>query len=93
MWDDRVPDPEYNSFAGANYNNSNWADGAIYLLNTKFLGLYVLGGRDWKWGSWEKPVDQDAKVNTCLWAGQLAVSNRRKHGVIYGVTDATPTAS
>lgn len=93
VWDDRVPDPEYNSFAGANYDNSNWAAGAIYLLNTKFIGLYVLGGRDWKWGSWEKPVDQDAKVNTSLWAGQLVTSNRRKHGVIYGVTATIPTAS
>lgn len=89
VWDDRVPDPE----AGYNYDSASWAAGAIYLLNTKFLGLYVLGGRDWKWGDWQKPVDQDAKVNTCLWAGQLAVSNRRKHGVIYGVTATTPTAS
>jgi len=87
VWDEYVPDPE----AGYDYDSASYAAESMYFLNTSSLGLWVLGGRDWKWGSWEKPVDQDAKVNTCLWAGQLAVRNRRKNGLLYGMNSANPT--
>ena len=68
-------------------------DDTIAFINTKFMGLWVLGGRDWKWSPWADQLvnKQDAKQSTALWAGQLAVTNRRKHGVIFGVTD-TPFA-
>lgn len=89
VWDEYVPQPEN----AADYDGGNTDDEAMYFLNTSSLGLYILGGRDWKWGEWEKPVDQDAKVNTALWAGQLAVRNRRKNGLLYGITDDAPSAS
>jgi hypothetical protein len=77
-WDDGVQDAET--------NDGTSVAGSIYALNTNFLGLRVLAGNDWKWRGWMDVVDQDAKVNSCFWAGQLVTTNRRKHGVIYGVT-------
>ena len=91
VWDDKCPDPHYGTLAGANAGNANWAHGAMYFLNTKFLGLRILGGRDWKFSKWTDQIDagnnQDAKQTTALWAGQLITTNRRKHGVIYQVDD------
>jgi hypothetical protein len=97
LWDPKVPDPEYSSFTGANYDSANWADGAIYFLNTNFLNLRVLGGRDWKFSKWTDQIEagnnQDAMQTTALWMGQLVTTNRRKHGVIYGVTDTVISES
>ena len=92
LWDPKVPDPEYSTFAGANYDSSNWAAGAIYFVNTKFLALRVFAGRDWKFSKWTDQIEagnnQDAMQTTALWMGQLVSLNRRKHGVIYGVTSS-----
>lgn len=83
VWDDKVPD--------AIEDTQTVVKGAMYYINTNFMTLRVLGGRDWKWGKWVEPIDQDAKVNKALWAGQLVVTNRRKHGVIHTLSKAVFT--
>ena len=85
IWDDKVPDMQDDT--------QTYAEGAIVFINPGVMDLRVLGGRDWKCGPWEKPVDQDAKQTTSLWAGQLVVLNRRKFGVIHGVLKTAITAA
>jgi hypothetical protein len=87
IWDMHVPDPE----AGYDWDSGSYAAESMYFLNSKSLALYVLGGRDWKWRGWMTPHDQDAKANTVLWAGQLAVRNRRSNGLLYGINSTEPT--
>jgi hypothetical protein len=33
-----------------------------------------------------RPENQDARVSQILWMGALGVNNRRKNGVLYGIS-------
>jgi len=82
FWDVHVPDANYNTLAGANYDDTtNWADGTCYVLNTKFLKLVMGKGKDFRPTPFVKPEDQDARVSNYIFYGQLVCSNRRKQGV------------
>ena len=81
FWDEHVADVNANSMAGYNYDSASWADGTIYFINTKFLKLMQMKGKDFRPTPFQKPEDQDARVSNYVWYGQLAATNRRKHGV------------
>ena len=77
----------------AEADGANSTDGTIYFINPQYFCLYVLGGRNWQFDTkWEKPLQQDAKQTTGFFAGALAVTNRRPHGVIYGVDKTSLSA-
>lgn len=56
--------------------------GKMYFLNTKYLNLYVHKDADMKFGDFQEPEDQDAKVAKCIWMGALTASNVQKQGVM-----------
>jgi hypothetical protein len=78
LWDDKIPD--------MGLDTQTYVDGAMVFINPEFFTIRVMAGADWTWGAWEKPIDQDAKVNSAYWMGQVVVSNRRKHGLIADLT-------
>jgi len=78
FWDEHVPDPD----TGVNWDSGSLANGAVYLLNTKFLELVVMSGKDFAPLGFQQPVDQDARVGNWVFYGQLVCSNRAKQGVL-----------
>jgi len=56
--------------------------GKMYLLNTKYLELVVHSDADLKFGEFQEPENQDAKVAKMIWMGELTVSNCAKQGVL-----------
>lgn len=82
-WDEQMPDVEN----GANYENPNATPLSTYMfLNTKFLEIVYDSQTDFMTTAFTKPENQDAKVAHILWYGNLTCSNRRKQGVLTGVS-------
>jgi hypothetical protein len=59
---------------------------AMYVLNSKYLKLYVDDQTDFITSPFVRPANQDAKTAQILWMGQLCCSNRSRHGVITAIT-------
>jgi len=55
--------------------------GTIYFLSTKYMGLRVMPGRDFKMSEWMTPVNQDGRIAYVYWMGQLVCRNPRFIGV------------
>jgi len=60
--------------------------GYLYMLNSQYLNLYVHQNADLTTTEFLKPVNQDCKTSHILFQGNLTTNNRRKHGVITGIT-------
>ncbi len=56
--------------------------GKMYFLNTNYLKLKVHKEADMKFGEFQEPENQDAKVAKLIWMGELVASNCQKHGVL-----------
>lgn len=56
--------------------------GSAYFLNTKFFHLIYESETDFTMTPFQKPVNGDSRVAHILWMGAIALSNRRKHGVM-----------
>ena len=90
VWDPYMCDME----AGTNYTSSD-ANCTMFFLNTKFLAVNVMKGKNFKSTPFVRPTNQAARTALNLWTGQLVCSNRRKQGVIFdlplaaGLTVAT----
>lgn len=64
----------------------NIDSGYIYLLNLKYITLYKLGDNWFKMSEWEEPINQDVMFKKIKLYGQLACSNRKRQGLLTGVT-------
>jgi hypothetical protein len=79
-------------FSNLKYKEATWTfdinaiSGYIFLLNSGSLELVQHKNRLFSMSEWVKPSDQDLKVAQVFWAGELTTNNRRKHGVLTGVT-------
>uniref|UniRef100_A0A6M3L693 Putative capsid protein n=1 Tax=viral metagenome TaxID=1070528 RepID=A0A6M3L693_9ZZZZ len=82
VWEEFVPDID----TGVNYDSASWATGTMAFLNTDFMEICVAEGADFVPGPFVKPADQDAKVSQILTTMALTCSNRRKQGLLYGIT-------
>ncbi len=60
----------------------------VYLLNLKYITLYKLGDVWFKMSDWMEPANQDVRIKKILLYGQLAISNRKRQGLMTGVTIA-----
>lgn len=60
--------------------------GYMYLLNTKYIHLNVDRETDFITLPSQRPINQDASVTPILWYGNLTVSNRKRQGVLSGIT-------
>lgn len=78
VWDELVPD--------AKNASTTITDSTMYFLNTDYIELYADSGRDFSISPFVKP--DNAKVRTALidFCGNLCVSNRRKQGVLGGIS-------
>lgn len=76
-WDEFIPDVKNGTVA--------ITKGTVGMFNTKFFGMEYDSDTDFEPQGFIKPDNQDAKVNHILWLGALAISQRRKQGVMGGV--------
>ncbi len=62
--------------------------GTMYMLNSAHIMLFVHGKANFAMTDegFQKPIDQDALVANVLFQGNIAVNNRRKLGVLAGIT-------
>jgi hypothetical protein len=84
IWDEYVPDLDNGYLAG----NASWDDGTIFFINTKFYELVIDSQTDIVTTPFVEPENQLAKTAKILFMGNAAVSNMRKHGVMYDVADS-----
>ena len=82
IWDYMMPDVD----GGYAYDSASFATGTMLFLNTQFIDLTVFRNRDFIIEPFVKPAEQDAKVANMLFMGNMTCSNRRKLGIIYGIT-------
>jgi hypothetical protein len=66
--------------------DSDCTASAMYILNSKYLKLYVDTQTDFITTDFVRPANQDAKTAQILWMGQLCCSNRSRHAVITAIT-------
>ena len=64
----------------------NCQSGRIYFLNLKYLTLYKLGNNWFKTSEWVEPVNQDIMLKKIILYGELTISNRKRQGLMAGVT-------
>jgi len=79
-WDQFIPDVKNGTIT------QSTASGTWYMINSQFWSLKYHSDTNFTPTPFIKPENQDAKVAQILWLGALTVSNRRKHGVLGGIT-------
>lgn len=77
VWDEVVPDIEAGTTA--------ITKGTLFLLNSKFYHLVIDSQTDIVTTPFIEPENQTAKTAKILFMGNSAVSNIRKHGVLYAI--------
>lgn len=84
IWDEVVPDPE---------TNADIVDGigtvsasTIYYINSQTWRYVVDTATDFITTPFVRPENQDARVAQVLWMGAVVVNNKRKNGVLYGIS-------
>jgi hypothetical protein len=80
VWDEFVPNVLANTL-----DTTTAGGGTLYFINSKFLGVKYDVETNFVASPFVKPTLQDALVSFILWMGTLTMSNRRKHGVYYGI--------
>jgi hypothetical protein len=79
-------------FSNLKYKEAVWTwdpngtSGYVFLLNSKAIELVQHQNRLFTISEWVKPANQDLKVAQVFWAGELTTNNRRKLGLLTGVT-------
>ena len=84
LWDEVVPDVETN--ADIVDAIGTFTVGNIHYLNTETWRYIVDTQTDFITTPFMRPENQDARVAQILWMGAVAVNNRRKNGVLYGIS-------
>jgi len=79
-WDEFVPDAKNGTIASIPVASS----GTWYMLNTQYF--HIKHFVDFEPTPFLKPENQDAKTAQIMWHGGTGVSNRRKQGVIGGIS-------
>ena len=84
VWDEFVPDAKNDDITPAGSDSGTW-----YALNSNFMGVSYDSQHNFTAGDFVNPENQDAKTALVLWYGVHWVSNRRKLGVLAGITTTT----
>ena len=84
IWDEVVPDPEtpYNPVDAIGTQSAS----TIYFINSDALSFITDSATDFITTDFVRPENQDAKVAQVMWMGALTVNNRRKLGVMGGIS-------
>lgn len=82
VWEEYVPDVKNaDNTVGVTTDVGTW-----YMLNSNFIGVTFDKQHNFTAGEMVRPDNQDAKTSLVLWYGTHWVSNRRKHGVEFGIS-------
>ncbi len=81
VWDEVVPDID-------NGDTDTSDDGTAFFLNTNFFRLIIDSETDVITTPFVEPENQTAKTAKVLFMGNTAVSNLRKHGVAYAISQS-----
>jgi hypothetical protein len=91
VMDDKIPDV-YTGAPGTKVGDSvdpsTMTYGSMYFLNTKFLKLRYMPGRDFEMltdengKTFKKPLNGDSRVGHIGWMGELTINKRSKQGVL-----------
>jgi hypothetical protein len=85
VWDEKIPDIKNgDTTVGSGSDCGTW-----YMLNSNFLGVAVDSQNNFAVGDFVHPENQDAKTALVQWYGCSFASNRRKQGVLFGITTST----
>ena len=84
IWDEYVIDAKNADTTPTGSDAGTW-----YMLNTNFLGVTYDNQHNFAAGDFVNPINQDEKTALVLWYGVHWVSNRRKQGVLAGITTTT----
>jgi len=82
LWDEMMPDID----GGLIYTDASWSTSTMMFLNSDFLELVVDTGTNFITTPFVRPENQDARTAQILLMGELCCSQRRKQGVLYGIT-------
>lgn len=82
VWDENVPDIKNGDLTvGSTTDAGTW-----YTLNSNFLGVTFHNDHNFTIGEFIKPENQDARTAKVLWYGTHWTSQRRKQGVLFGIS-------
>lgn len=84
VWDEYVVDAKNGDTTPAGSDSGTW-----YMLNSNYMGVSFDKSHNFTVGDFVNPENQDAKTALILWYGVHWVANRRKTGVLAGITTTT----
>lgn len=84
IWDEVVPDTETN--AEVVDGTGTHTVSTIFFINSESMEWVYDSQTDFITTPFVRPQDQDAKVAQILWMGAIGTNNRRKNGVLYGIS-------
>lgn len=83
VWDEVVPDPS----GGANLLDGGTIDeSVVYFINAQAFDYVVDSDTDFITTPFMRPENQDASVAQIMWMGAVGINNRRKLGVLDGIS-------
>ena len=89
FWDEVVPDVETTAtVVGIGSSAATGTDtvSTVFYINTSSFDYVVESDTDMDTTPFLRPENQDASVAQVLWMGQVGVNNRRKNGVLSGIS-------
>ena len=84
IWDEVVPDTETNATVVDAIGTVTVS--TVFLINSSTFEYIVDTETDFITTPFIRPVGQDARVAEILWMGAVGVNQRRKNGVLYGIS-------
>ena len=90
VWDELVPDVETNAEI---YDAIGTVSAStVFFINSQAMEYIVDSQTDFITTDFMRPENQDARVAQILWMGATGVNNRRKNGVLDGITRTAITS-
>lgn len=86
IWDEVVPDVKTNADLVDSIGTVTAS--TIHFINTETWNYVVDSQTDFITTPFVRPENQDARVAQILWMGATTVNNRRKNGVLYGISQS-----
>lgn len=84
IWDEVVPDVKTNADVVDSVGTNTLS--TMYFINSQSMEYIVDSETDFITTPMLRPENQDARVGQILWMGAIGVNNRRKNGVLMGIS-------